>query len=118
LENPFGVLKGEIEEKERRVKEKRRTKDVVMDILLDVVMEKNSLEEKTSLSTQVGTPDPSAWTSPPQTGGGTCTGPTPGMDSTITTETNQVIGLITCLRGCRCSSDGTDGTCLLTSHHL
>ena len=40
------------------------------------------------------------------------------MDSTITTETNQVIGLFTCLRGCRCASDGTDGTCLLTSHHL
>jgi hypothetical protein len=31
-----------------------------MEILLDVVMEKNSLEEKTSLSTQVGTPDPAA----------------------------------------------------------
>jgi hypothetical protein len=46
-------LKEEIEEKERRVKEERRVKDVVMEILLDVVMEKNSLEEKTSLSTQV-----------------------------------------------------------------
>jgi hypothetical protein len=53
----IGVLKGEIEEKERRVKEERRAKDVVMEILLDVVvMEKNSLEEKTSLSTRVGTP--------------------------------------------------------------
>ncbi len=40
------------------------------------------------------------------------------MDSTITTETNQVIVLFTCLRGCRRASDGTDGTCLLTSHHL
>ncbi len=40
------------------------------------------------------------------------------MDTTITTETNQVIGLFTCLRGCRRASDGTDGTCLLTSHHL
>jgi len=41
------------------------------------------------------------------------------MDSTITTETNQVIGLFTCLRGCRRASDGTkNGTCLLTSHHL
>jgi hypothetical protein len=40
------------------------------------------------------------------------------MDSTITTETNQVFGLFTCLRGCRRASDGTDGTCLLTSHHF
>jgi hypothetical protein len=39
-----------------RVKEERRAKDVVMELLLDVVMEKNSLEEKTSLSTQVGAP--------------------------------------------------------------
>jgi hypothetical protein len=53
LEKPFGVLlKGEIEEKERRVKEERRVKDVVMEILFDVVMEKNSLEEKTSLCRQ------------------------------------------------------------------
>jgi hypothetical protein len=29
LEKPFGVLQGEIEEKERRVKEKRRAKVVV-----------------------------------------------------------------------------------------
>ena len=86
----------------------------VMEITLDVVMEENSLEEKTSLSTQVGAPDPAAWVSPP-TGGGTCSGPTPVMDSTITTETNQVIGLFTCLRGCSRASDGTDGTCLLTS---
>jgi hypothetical protein len=71
-----------------------------MEILLDVVMEKKSLEEKTSLSTQVGAPGPTAWASPP-TGGGTYIGPTPGMDSTITTETNQVIVLFTCLRGCR-----------------
>ena len=82
-------------------------------------MEKNSLEEKTSLSTgNFGAPGPRAWASPPPTGGGTCSGPPPGMDSTITTETNQVIGLFTCLRGCRRASDGTDGTCLLTSHHL
>ncbi len=107
MEKPFGVLKGEIEEKERRAK------DVVMEILLDVVMEKNSSGEKTSLSTQVGAPGPAAWASP-ATGGGTCSGPTPGMDSTITTQTNQVIGLFTCLRGCRRASDGTDGTCLLT----
>jgi hypothetical protein len=40
------------------------------------------------------------------------------MDSTITTETNQVIGLFTCLRACSRTSDSTDGTCLLTSHHL
>jgi hypothetical protein len=40
---------GEIEEKERRAE--RRAKDVVMEILLDVEMEKKSLEEKTSLST-------------------------------------------------------------------
>jgi hypothetical protein len=89
-----------------------------MEILLDVVMEKNSLEEKNSLSTQVGAPGHAAWDSPPQTGGGTCNGPSPDMDSTITTETDQVIGLFTCLRGCRRASDGTDGTCLLNSHHL
>jgi hypothetical protein len=89
-----------------------------MEILLDVVMEKNSLEKKTSLSTQVGEPGPAAWASPPPTGGGTYSDPTPGMDSTITTETNQVNGLFTCLRDCRRASDGTDGTCLLTSHHL
>ncbi len=65
MEKPFWVLKGEIEEKERRVKEERRAKDVVMEILLDVVMEKNSLEEKTSLSTQVGTPGPESRVSPP-----------------------------------------------------
>jgi hypothetical protein len=88
-----------------------------MEILLDVVMEKNSLEEKTSLSTQVGAPGPTAWASPP-TGGRTCSGPATGIDSTITTETNQVIGLFTCLRGCRRASDGTDVTCLLTSRHL
>ncbi len=35
-------------------------------------MEENSLEEKTSLSTQVGAPGPAAWASPPPTGGGTC----------------------------------------------
>jgi hypothetical protein len=52
-----------------------------LEILLDVVMEKNSLEEKTSLSTQVGAPGPTAWTSPPPTGGGTCSGPTPGDTS-------------------------------------
>jgi hypothetical protein len=75
-------------------------KDVVMEILLHVVMEKNSLEEKTSpCRQQVGTPDPEAWVSPPPTGGDTCSGPTPGMDNTITTETNQVIDLFTCLRG-------------------
>ena len=78
-------------------KKERRAKDVVirvMEILLDVVMEKNSLEEKTSLSTgNFGAPGPRAWASPPPTGGGTCSGPPPGMDSTITTETNQVIGL-------------------------
>ena len=81
-------------------------------------MEKNSLEEKTSLSTgNFRAPGPRAWASPPPTGGGTCSGPPPGMDSTITTETNQVIGLFTCLRGCRRASDGTDVTCLLTSRH-
>jgi hypothetical protein len=76
-------------------------KDVVMEILLDVVMEKNSLEEKTSLSTQVGVPEPVTWASPLPTGGGTCSGPTTGMDITITTESNQVMGLIVCLTGCR-----------------
>ncbi len=90
-----------------------------MEILLDVVMEKNSLEEKTSLSTgNFRAPGPTTWACPPPTGGGTWSGPPPGMDSTITTETNQVIGLFTCLRDCRHASDGTDGTCLLTSHHL
>ncbi len=80
-------------------------------------MEKNSLEEKTSLSTQVGAPGPAAWASPPPTGGGTCSGPTPGMDSTITTEPNQVMGLFACLTGCRRTSDGTNVACLLTSRH-
>ena len=61
-----------------------------MVILLDVVMEKNSLEEKTSLSTQVGAPGPAAWVSPPPTGGGTCSGPTTGMDSTIKRNVFQV----------------------------
>jgi hypothetical protein len=58
-----------------------------MEILLDVVMEKNSLEEKTSLSTQAGVPGPAAWVSP---GGGTCSGPTTGMDSTITTNNGWI----------------------------
>jgi hypothetical protein len=39
-------LFGSSEEKERREKKERRAKDVVIEILLDVVMEKNSLEEK------------------------------------------------------------------------
>jgi hypothetical protein len=84
---------------------------------LDVVMEKTSLEEKTSLSTQVGAPGPAAWASPPPTGADTCSGPATGMDSTITTEPTQVMGLFTCLRGCRRASDGTDVTSLLTSRH-
>jgi hypothetical protein len=42
-----------------------------MEIPLDIVMEKTSLEEKTSLSTQVGAPDPAAWASPPPTGADT-----------------------------------------------
>jgi hypothetical protein len=50
------------------VKKERREKDVVMEIPLDVVMEKTSLEEKTSLSTQVGPPGPVSWVSPPPTG--------------------------------------------------
>jgi hypothetical protein len=41
-----------------------------MEILVDVVMEKNSLEEKTSLSQQVGVPDPTVWASPPTRGDG------------------------------------------------
>ncbi len=53
---------------ERRAKKERRAKDVVMEILLDVVMEKNSLEKRTSLSTHVGTPGPASWASPPPTG--------------------------------------------------
>jgi hypothetical protein len=39
------------------------------------------------------------------------------MDSTITTEPSQVMGLFMCLRGCRRASEGTDVTCLLTSRH-
>ncbi len=35
-----------------------REKDVVIEKTLDVIMEKNSLEEKTSLSTQVGVSGP------------------------------------------------------------
>ena len=61
---------------EGKEKKKRRAKDVVIEILLDVVMEKHSLEEKTSLSTQVGAPGPEAWASPPPTGGTT---PPPGV---------------------------------------
>ena len=60
-----------------------------MEIPLDVVKEKTSLEEKTSLSTQVGPPDPAVWVSPPPTGADTSNGPTTGMDSTITTEPSQ-----------------------------
>jgi hypothetical protein len=92
-------------------------KDVVMEKTLDFVMEKTSLEEKTSLSTQVGAPGPAAWASPPPTGAGNCSGPTTGMDSTITTEPSQVMGLFACLTGCRRASEGTDVACLLTSHH-
>ena len=84
---------------------------------LDVVMEKNSLEEKTSLSTQVGAPGHAAWASPPPTGAGNCSGPTTGMDSTITTEPTQVMGLFACLTDCWRASEGTDVACLLTSHH-
>ena len=47
-----------------------------MEIPLDVVMEKTLLEEKTSLSTQVGAPGPAAWASPPPTGADTSSGPT------------------------------------------
>ena len=50
-----------------------------MEKTLDDVMEKNSLEEKTSLSTQVGAPD------------------------------HMVMGLFACLTGCRRASEGTDG---------
>ena len=105
------------DEKERRAKKERREKDVVKEIPLDVVMEKTLLEEKTSLSIQVGAPGPAAWASPPPTGADTSSGPTTGMDSTITTEPSQVMGLFMCLRGCRRASEGTDVTCLLTSRH-
>ena len=88
-----------------------------MEITLDVVMEKTSLAEKASLSTQVGAPGPAAWASRPPTGGGTCSGPATGMDSTITTEPSQVMGLFTCLRGCSRVCDGSHATCLLTSRH-
>ncbi len=87
-----------------------------MEISLDVVMEKNSLEEKTSLSTQVGPPGPKVLASPP-TDTDTSNGPTTDMDSTITTESSQVVVLFMCLRDCRCPSEGTDVTCLLTSRH-
>jgi hypothetical protein len=100
------------------VKKERREKDVVMEIPLDVVMEKTSLEEKTSLSTQVGPPDPTAWASPLPTGDDTSNGPTTGMDSTITMETSQVMDLFMCLRDYRRTSEGTDVTCLLTSRHV
>ena len=82
-----------------------------MEIPLDVsniVMEKTLLEEKSSLSTQVGAPGPAAWASPPPTGADTSSGPTTVMDSTITTEPSQVMGLFMCLRGCRRASEGTD----------
>ncbi len=88
-----------------------------MEIPLDDVMEKTSLEEKTSLSTQVGPPGPTAWASPPPTGDDTSNGPTTGMDSTITTEPGQVMDLFMCLRDYRRASEGTDVTCLLTSRH-
>ena len=84
---------------------------------MDVIMEKNSLEEKTSLSTQVGASGLAGWASPPPTGGVTCSGPATGMDTTITTETSQVMGLFACLRGCRRTSEGTNVACLLTSRH-
>ncbi len=88
----------------------------VMEIPLDVAMEKPLLEEKTSLSTTRCT-GPWTWSSPPPTGADTSSGPTTGMDSTITTESSQVMGLFMCLRGCRRASEGTDVTCLLTSRH-
>ena len=64
------------EERDWRAKKERREKDVVMEIPLDVVMEKTLLEEKSSLSTQVGAPGPAAWASPPPTGSDTSSGPT------------------------------------------
>jgi hypothetical protein len=94
-----------------------REKDVVMEKTLDAIMEKNSLEEKTSLSTHVGAPCPAGWTSPPPTGGGTCSGPATDIDTTIITETNQVMGLFECLTGCSRTSDGTNVAYLLTSRH-
>jgi hypothetical protein len=39
------------------------------------------------------------------------------MDTTITTETSQVMVLFACLTGCRRTSDGTNVACLLTSRH-
>ena len=88
-----------------------------MEKTLDVLMEKTSLEEKTSLSTQVGAPDPMPRPSPPPTGAGNCSDLTTGMDSTITTEPSQVMGLFACLTGCRRASEGTDVASLMTSHH-
>jgi hypothetical protein len=68
--------------------------------------------------TQVGAPGPAAWASPPPTGGSNCSGPTTGMDITITTDPNQVMVLFECLTGCRRASEGIDVVCLLTSRHL
>jgi len=87
-----------------------------MEKTLDVVMEKISLEEKTSLSTQVGAPDPVSWASPP-TGPDNYNDPTTVMDSTITTEPSQVMVLFACLTDCIRTSEGTDVVYLLTSHH-
>jgi len=65
-------------------------------------MEKNLLEEeKISMSTQAGAPGPVAWAFPAPTGVVTCRCQTTGMDSTITTEPSQVMGLLACLTGCR-----------------
>jgi hypothetical protein len=44
----FFFLQKPFEREIWRVEKERRAKDVVMEILLDVVMEKNSLKEKTS----------------------------------------------------------------------
>ena len=92
-------------------------KDGVMEKTRHVVMEKSSLEEKTSLSTQVDATGPEAWVSPPSTSTDNYNGPTTDMDITITTETSQVMVLFVCLTDCRRTSEGTDVDCLLTSRH-
>ncbi len=68
----------------------------------------NLLGGQNLLSTTVGGPGHAAWSSPPPTGAGTCSDQTSGMDNTINTEPNQVMGLFVCLRGCRHASEGTD----------
>ena len=60
---------------------KWREKDVVIEKTIYVVMKKTSLEEKTSLSTQVGSPGPVTWTSPRPTDADNFNGPSTAWTS-------------------------------------